>query len=102
MNKKSLIKYYHNNEHGLMHYVVFEGEVVVLSEEKSKKVEYINEMGKLNITFDIKSDNFDIIDVTVITDKEYVGKVYNYMIDINNAYFKDGYDTLCVLKFKKK
>ena len=48
MNKKSLIKYHHDNEHGLMHYVVYEGEVVVLSELESKKVEYINKTGKLN------------------------------------------------------
>ena len=45
---------------------------------------------------------FDLVDVTVVTDKEYIGKVYNYMHEINNAYFFDGYDSLCVIKFDKK
>ena len=101
MNKKSLIKYYHDDEHGLMHYVVFEGEVVVLSELESKKVDYIEKVGKLNVTFDITSDKFEVIDVSIIKEQEYVGKVYNYMLNTNNAYFKDGYESLCVIKFKK-
>ncbi len=102
MNKKSLIKFYHDNEKGLMHYVIFERDVVVLSEIKTKKIDYINEHGKLNVSFNVDSDIFDEVIVTVVTDKEYVGKVYNYMHEINNAYFFDGYDTLCVIKFDKK
>lgn len=102
MNKKSLIKYYHNDDKGLMHYVIFERDVVVLSELNTKKVEYINEHGKLNVSFRVDSDTFDEVSVTIITDKEYVSKVYNYMHEINNAYFFDGYDNLCVIKFDKK
>ena len=101
MNKKSLIKYYHGEEKGFMHYVVFENEVVVLSEIDTKKIKYINENGKLNVTFNIDSDKFDELNVTVVTDSEYVEKVYNYMINTNNAYFKDGFEGLCVIKFQK-
>lgn len=101
MNKKSLIKYYHGEEKGFMHYVIFERDVVVLSEINTKKVKYIEENGKLNVTFKTDSDEYDLIDVKVIKDKEYVGKVYNYMIETNNAYFFDGYETLCVIKFDK-
>ena len=71
MNKKSLIKYYHENETGLMHYVIFDGDVVVLSAQDSKKVDYINENGNLNITFDIKSDDYGVVDVKIINDKNY-------------------------------
>ena len=102
MNKKSLIKYYHDNEKGFMHYVIFERDIVVLSEIDTKKVKYIKDKGNLNVTFDVSSEDFDLIDVKVITDKEYVEKVYNYMIETNNAYFKDGYELLCVIKFDKK
>ena len=102
MNKKSLIKFYHGEEKGLMHYVIFERDIVVLSEIETKKVKHIKENGNLNITFDIDSKDFDLVDVTVVTDKEYIGKVYNYMHEINNAYFFDGYDSLCVIKFDKK
>lgn len=102
MNKKSLIKFYHSDEKGLMHYVIFERDIVVLTEKETKKVKYINENGKLNITFDVDSKEFDLVDVSVVCDKEYVGKVYNYMIETNNAYFFDGYESLCVIKFDKK
>lgn len=102
MNKKSLIKYYHGEANGFMHYVIFERDVVVLSEKDTQKVKYINENGNLNITFDTASKDFDLIGVKVITDKEYVEKVYNYMIETNNAYFFDGFENLCVIKFDKK
>lgn len=102
MNKKSLIKYFHDNENGLMHYVIFEREVVVLSEEKTKKVDYVKEHGKLNVSFNVDSVGYDLLDVELITNKDYVSKVYKYMIETNNAYFMDGYESLCVLKFNKK
>ncbi len=101
-NTKSLIKYTHDNENGLMHYVVYEGDVVVLSVFDSKKVAFINEHGKLNVTFDVKSKDFDELGVSIVTEKEYVEKVYNYMLETNNAYFTDGFEGLCVIKFEKK
>ena len=101
MNKKSLIKYAHGDERGLMHYVIFEGDVVVLSEYKTKKVEYINQHSELLVTFDIDSKDYDNTKVEVLTDKGYVSKVYNYMLETNNAYFKDGFEGLCVIKFNK-
>lgn len=101
MNKKSLIKYTHGEEKGFMHYVVFENEAVVLSEIETKKIKYINENGTLNVTFNIDSDTYDVLAVKVVTDPVYVGKVYNYMLETNNAYFKDGYEGLCVMKFHK-
>jgi len=102
MNKKALIKYTHGNDKGLMHYVVFEGDVVVMSVHKSKKVAYVEEHGTLNITFDIEQKEFDTVNVRVSSDKEYVQKVYKYMIETNNAYFEDGTEDLCVLVFQKK
>ena len=101
MNKLSLVKYAHGEEKGLMHYVVFEKEVVVLTEEESKKVDYVKEHGKLKISFDVKSKGYDELVVEAVTNKDYVEKVYNYMLEINNAYFKDGYESLCVLKLVK-
>jgi len=102
MNKKALIKYAHGNDKGLMHYVVFEGDVVVMSVHKSKKVAYVEEHGTLDITFKIDQKELDTVSVRVVTDKEYVQRVYNYMIETNNAYFEDGTEDLCVLVFEKK
>ena len=102
INDKSLIKYKHDTDKGLMHYVVFEGEVVVLSAYESKKVSHIEKNGNLNITFDVKSNELDLVKIELVTDMEYVKKVYDYMIEINNAYFTEGYEGLCVLKFGKK
>ena len=100
MNKRSLIKYKHDNENGLMHYVVFEGDVVVMSAHKSKKVTYIEQHGTLDITFDIDQNLLDTVRAEVVSDKEYVDKVYHYMIETNNAYFEDGEEDLCVIKIR--
>jgi hypothetical protein len=101
MNKKALIKYKHGNDKGLMHYVIFNGDVVVMSAYNSKKVSHIEENGTLDVTFDIDQNNFAPVKVSVITDDEYIMSVYNYMLEINNAYFVDGTEGLCVLKFEK-
>ncbi|QMS84634.1 pyridoxamine 5'-phosphate oxidase family protein [Candidatus Xianfuyuplasma coldseepsis] len=101
MNKKALVKYRHDDERGLMHYVVFNGDVVVMSKYESKKVAYIEQNGSLDVTFDISTNNFAPVKIEVVTDDEYVMSVYNYMIETNNAYFLDGTEELCVLKFAK-
>ena len=101
MNKKSLVKYTHENSKGLLHYVIFESDVVVLSEVDTKKVAYIDKNGTLDVSFDIESEGYDLIDVTVIRDEDYVQRVYDYMIETNNAYFFNGIEGLCVIKFNK-
>ena len=101
MNKKSLIKYTHENEKGLMHYVIFEGDVVILSRYESKKVTYIEKNGSLDISFDVDANTLDNVKAEVITDQEYVMKVYNYMIETNNAYFFEGTEGICAIKIHK-
>lgn len=102
MNKKSLVKFKYNNQVGLFHYVVFEKKVVVLSEKETGKIAYVRENGNLFVTFDIETENYDLLDVTLVEDLDYVEKVYNYMIETNNPYFQDGYEDLVALTFDKK
>lgn len=101
MNKKSLVKFRHNNNVGLFHYVIFEGDFVVLSEKETGKVLYIKENGKLEITFDVETENYDMLTVELVEDTNYVEKVYNYMIETNNPYFHEGVEGLVALKFRK-
>lgn len=101
MNKKSLIKYQHGKDKGLMHYVVYDGDVVILSRYESKKVTYIEKNGKLDITFDVDTDVLDTVKAEVVTDQDYVMSVYNYMIETNNAYFFEGTEGICVIKISK-
>ncbi len=101
MNKRSLIKFKYGDNKGLFHYVIFEGEVVVLSEVNTRKIAFVEKNGTLEITFDIDSNIYDEVEVELVKDLGYVKKVYNYMIETNNAYFADGYEDLCVLKFHK-
>lgn len=102
MNDKSLIKYRHGNDTGLMHYVIYAGDVVVLSEKETKKIKHIEEFNSLDVTFDIKSNDLETVPVSIIKDLDYVQKVYHYMIDTNNAYFTEGFEHLCVIKLDKK
>jgi hypothetical protein len=101
MNKKSLIKFAYKNEKGLFHYVIFNKDLVVLSEVNTGKIAHIEEFGTLDVTFDIKEGVLEPLKAEVVKDKEYVEQVYNYMIETNNAYFTEGFDNLCVIKFYK-
>lgn len=101
MNKKSLVKYTHESTKGLLHYVIFESDVVVLSEVNTKKVAYIEKNGTLDVSFDIDSEGYDLVGVSIVKDKDYVQRVYDYMIETNNAYFFNGIEGLCVIKFDK-
>lgn len=102
MNKKSLVKFKYGEQVGLFHYVIFESDVVVLSEDNTGKIKHVEKHGNLLITFDIETENYDLLDVTLEKNQEYVKKVYNYMIETNNPYFQDGYENLVALKFNKK
>ena len=102
MNKKCLIKFEHDNTKDLMHYVVYDGDLVVLSRYESKKVDYIDKHKKLSVSFDIEAKTYDLLNAEVVTDESYVKEVYDYMINTNNAYFKDGIDGLCAIKLYKE
>ncbi len=102
MNKKSLVKFKYNEQVGLFHYVIFEKNVVVLSEKEAGKIAYVKENGNLYVTFDVEADNYDLLNVELDESQAYVKRVYDYMIETNNPYFQDGFDSLVALKFTKK
>lgn len=101
MAKKDIIKFRHGNHKGMFHYTVFEDQFLALSELKTGKVDYIKEHGSLDITFDLKSETYDKMAVDVMDDQDLVKRVYDFMLENDNNYFKDGYDHLVVLKFHK-
>ena len=98
MNKNGALKYKHENENGVMHYTTFNERLVALSVLDSKKVEFINGGGKLEVAFDLKSKDFEFVAAEVVTEKSEVEEVYNLMLEEDNTYFKDGFDALCVIK----
>ncbi|MBN2605524.1 MAG: hypothetical protein JXR62_06865 [Bacilli bacterium] len=101
MGKEQLIKFRHNSDKGIFHYTVYKGDFVALSEIKTGKIDYIKEHGAIDLTFDVDQDIYDVMAVDVIEDKAYVQEVYDYMIATENAYFVDGIEGLCVLRFHK-
>ncbi|MFK5883444.1 MAG: hypothetical protein QM489_03780 [Candidatus Izemoplasma sp.] len=101
MKELNLLKYKHDNQTGILQYFNYHDNTVALSEIKSLKVLYIEEYGKLDVTFDVDSDVFETLNVSIITDKEYISNIYHFAIDNHHAYFKDGYDNLYVIKFDK-
>jgi len=100
METNQLIKFRHGNHKGIFHYVVFEGDFVALSEVNTRKIDYVKVHGALDIAFN-ESEDYDIMAVDIIENPDYVQKVYDYMIQTNNAYFNNGIEHLCVLKFHK-
>jgi len=102
METKGALKFKHSDEKGVMHYVTYKNEIVGLSFIRSLKIDYIDQFKKLEVSFDLKSSDFEEIEVKVDNNLEYVQEVYEYMLKENNTYFKDGFDGLCVLKFHKK
>lgn len=98
MNKKGALKYRHEDEKGVMHYTTYEGRLVALSVHDSKKVEFVNNGGKLEVAFDLKSKDFEFVGAEIVTDKNEVEEVYNLMKEEENTYFTDGFDHLCVIK----
>lgn len=101
MGKAQLVKFRHGNQKGIFHYVVFEDAFVALSEAKTSKIDYIKSKSALDISFDLQSETYDVMSVDVIEDKEYVQKVYDFMLEQDNTYFKNGIEGLCVLRFHK-
>lgn len=101
MKEIGALKYKHENEKGVMHYVTFENQVVGLSQIKSLKIDYVDQYGKLDVAFDLKSKEFKTVSVEISNDIEFVKSVYEYMLSVDNTYFKDGQEGLCVLKFKE-
>lgn len=101
MAKPTLMKFRHDNHKGIFHYVVYKDAFVALSEASTGKIDYINQHGAIDITFDIKEENYDILGVDVVTDKAYVQEVYDFMLESDNTYFKNGIEGLVVLKFHK-
>ena len=89
-----LVKFRHNYHKGIFHYDVLDDYIVVLSQKDTGKIEYIRQHGTIDVTFKIEEEEYQIMGVDIIEDKEYVQKVYDH-------YFKDGIEGLCVLRFHK-
>jgi len=100
-NAKAIYKYIHDGEVGFMHYVIFEGTMVVLSKIESKKIDFVKQNGYLQVTQDLKGENYTKMKLSVVEEKDYVQKVYDYMLQTNNSYFQDGIEGLCALVFEK-
>lgn len=101
MSKKSIYKYKHDEETGFMHYVVFNGEIAVLSKKDSLKVEYVEQTGTLAVTADLKSEEYEDVKAKVVKDKAYIQDLYNTMNELGNSYFRDGIEGLCAIVFEK-
>ncbi|MCF7926606.1 MAG: pyridoxamine 5'-phosphate oxidase family protein [Candidatus Izimaplasma sp.] len=99
--ENQLVKFRHGNSKGVFYYVIFEGDFVALADIRSPKINYIKSHGAIDLAFDMDSETYDLMEVDIITDKPYVKKIYNYMMEKENTYFKDGTEGLCVLKFHR-
>lgn len=100
MEKEKLIFFRHENQKGVFHYDLYEGEFVALSILNSGKMEYIKNHGALDLSFE-ENGTFDVWAVDVIEDPEYVQNVYDHFEATGNSYFQNGIEGICVLKFHR-
>jgi general stress protein 26 len=99
MAEEKLLKFRYGNHKGIFHYDVYDGAFVVLSKVDSGKIEYVKESGSIDVTLDVDSETYDVYSVEIIEEQEYVQKVYDHFLNTGNAWFKDGIEGLCVLRF---
>ena len=100
-NAKTIYKYTHDGEVGYMHYIMLDGKQIALSVFDSLKVRYKLKNGKLDVTTDLKDGNFKEKKCNIDSNKEFVQKVYELMLESNNSYFKNGTDGLCAIVFEE-
>jgi general stress protein 26 len=98
---EKLVKFRHNYHKGIFHYDVLDDYIVVLSRNDAGKIEYIKQNGTIDVTFIVEDEDYQIMAVDIIHDKEYVQRVYDHFKATGNDYFKDGIKDLCVLRFHK-
>ena len=96
-----LVKFRHNYHKGIFHYDVLDDYIVVLSRNDTGKIKYIKEHGTIDITFKIEEEDYQLMGVDIVEDKEYVQRVYDHFKSSGNDYFKKGIEDLCVLRFHK-
>jgi len=96
-----LVKFRHNYHKGIFHYDVLDDYIVVLSRNDTGKIDYIKQNGTIDVTFKVEEEDYQIMAVDVIHDKDYVQRVYDHFKATGNDYFKDGITDLCVLRFHK-
>lgn len=98
---EKLVKFRHYDVKGIFHYDLFEGHIVVLSRKQSTKIDYIKKTGAIDITFQTDTEEYQVMGVDIINDPTYVQKVYDHFQATGNAYFNEGIEGLCVLRFHK-
>lgn len=96
-----LVKFRHNYHKGIFHYDVLDDYIVVLSQNNTGKIDYIKQHGSIDVTFKIEEEEYQIMNVDIVEEKDYVQRVYDHFKETGNDYFKDGIEGLCVLRFHK-
>ena len=99
ITEEKILKFRYGKHKGIFHYDVLDGAFVVLSEKDSRKIQYVYETGSIDVTLDTSGETYDVYSVEIIDDKDYVQKVYDHFLATDNAWFHDGIQGLCVLKF---
>jgi hypothetical protein len=98
---KNILKYAHGDETGFLTYEVVNGKIMTISHFKSKKVVFIEEHGKLDITHELKTTNYKTVEATLSTEPKLLEYVFQKLKATGNEYFQELKEDMCVITLEE-
>ncbi len=98
---KKIFKFKYEEKEGFLSVVEKSDTYYALVEKNTPKIEEAVKTHKMLISFEVKTPNFEEVDVNVIYDTKLIKEVYDQLEKDKNLYFKVLDDSLCVLEINK-
>ncbi len=98
---KKIFKFKYEEKEGFLSVVEKSDTYYALVEKNTPKIEEAVKTHKMLISFEVKTPNFEAVDVNVIYDTKLIKEVYDQLEKDKNLYFKVLDDSLCVLEINK-
>ncbi len=98
---KKIFKFKYEEKEGFLSVIEKSDTYYALVEKNTPKIEEAVKTHKMLISFEVKTPNFEEVDVNVIYDTKLIKEVYDQLEKDKNLYFKVLDDSLCVLEINK-
>jgi len=102
LNKKGILKMMSNGKERMMHYLLEDDKIMVLSLEDTELINEIKNNSKISVTFDLKKGGYSPGEVNIICDKAKIKVLFNRMLTEKMTYFKVFDERLIILEINLK